>query len=192
MWWSHLHPSGGVSVLLTNTIERTRSNIRGLGPRWWKPKHLYIRTFWGISNVRLERAFGLLECELGRKREKSRTALVNSPKAKGLSVPQDSSPTSYHPLHFSISPLLHPPYPQAYPQTTMFKPTQTYDQVAAAELQAELDEWHEEPIESVESRSHQVNLHRRPGFYKKALLGSITVNAVLLMVCGWLYLKLRV
>lgn len=74
----------------------------------------------------------------------------------------------------------------------MFKPTQTYDQVAAAELQAELDEWHEEPIESVESRSHQVNLHRRPGFYKKALLGSITVNALLLMVCGWLYLKLRV
>lgn len=74
----------------------------------------------------------------------------------------------------------------------MFKPIQTYNQVAAAESQAELDEWHEEPIESVESRNHQVNIHRRPGFYKKGLLGSIAVNAVLLMVCGWLYLKLRV
>lgn len=74
----------------------------------------------------------------------------------------------------------------------MFKPTQTYDRVAAAESQAELDDWHEEPIESVESRSRQVNLHRRPGFFKKGLLGSVAVNAVLLMVCGWLYLKLRV
>lgn len=74
----------------------------------------------------------------------------------------------------------------------MFKPTQTYDQVAAAESQAELDEWHEEPIESVESRSHQVNLHRRPGFYKKALLASVSLNAVFLVVCGWMYLKLRV
>lgn len=74
----------------------------------------------------------------------------------------------------------------------MFKPTQTYEQVAAAESQAELDDWHEEPIESVESRSRPVNIHRRPGFYKKGLLGSITMNAVLLVVCGWLYLKLRV
>ena len=75
--------------------------------------------------------------------------------------------------------------------TTMFKPSQTYDRVAAAEAQAELDDWHEEPIESVESRSRQVNIHRRPGFYKKALLGSVAVNAVLLMVCAWLYLKLK-
>ena len=74
----------------------------------------------------------------------------------------------------------------------MFKPTQTYDRVAAAESQAELDDWQEEPIETVESRSRQVNLHRRPGFFKKGLLGSVAVNAVLLMVCGWLYLKLRV
>ena len=74
----------------------------------------------------------------------------------------------------------------------MFKPNNTYDPVAAAEAQAELDDWHEEPIESVESRSHQVNLHRRPGFYKKALLASVAANAVLLMICGWLYLKLRV
>lgn len=74
----------------------------------------------------------------------------------------------------------------------MFKPMQTYNQVAAEESQAELDDWHEEPIESVESRNRQVNLHRRPGFYKKGLLGSVTLNAVLLMVCGWLYLKLRV
>ena len=74
----------------------------------------------------------------------------------------------------------------------MFKPTQTYEQIAAAESLAELDDWHEEPIESVESRSNQVNIHRRPGFYKKGLLGSIAVNAVLLMVCGWLYMKLRV
>ena len=73
----------------------------------------------------------------------------------------------------------------------MFKPTQTYDRLAAAESQAELDDWHEEPIESVESRSRQVNLHRRPGFYKKGLLVSIAVNALLLMVCGWLYLRLR-
>ena len=74
----------------------------------------------------------------------------------------------------------------------MFKPSQTYDRVAAAESQAELDDWHEEPIESVESRSRQVNLHRRPGFYKKALFGSVAMNAVLLMSCGWLYLKLKV
>ena len=74
----------------------------------------------------------------------------------------------------------------------MFKPNPTYDRVAAAEAQAELDDWHEEPIESVESRSHQVNLHRRPGFYKKGLLASVAANAVLLMICGWLYLKLRV
>lgn len=74
----------------------------------------------------------------------------------------------------------------------MFKPTQTYDRLAAADSQAELDDWHEEPIESVESRSRQVNLHRRPGFYKKGLLGSVAVNAVLLMLCGWLYLKLKV
>ena len=74
----------------------------------------------------------------------------------------------------------------------MFKPSRTYDRVAAAESQAELDDWHEEPIESVESRSRQVNLHRRPGFYKKALFGSVAMNAVLLMACGWLYLKLKV
>ena len=74
----------------------------------------------------------------------------------------------------------------------MFKPTQTYDRVAAAESQAEMDDWHEEPIESVESRSRQVNLHRKPGFYKKALFGSVAANAVLLMACGWLYMKLRV
>ena len=74
----------------------------------------------------------------------------------------------------------------------MFKPSQTYDRVAAEDSQAELDDWHEEPIESVESRSRQVNLHRRPGFYKKALFGSVAMNAVLLMACGWLYMKLRV
>ena len=74
----------------------------------------------------------------------------------------------------------------------MSKPTQIYDQLAAAESQAELDDWHEEPIESVENRNYQVNLHRRPGFYKKGLMGSVAVNAVLLMVCAWLYLKLRV
>ena len=75
----------------------------------------------------------------------------------------------------------------------MFKPTQIYDRLVAEEesSQAELSDWHEEPIESVESRSRQVNLHRRPGFYKKGLLGSVAVNAALLMVCAWLYFKLR-
>ena len=94
-------------------------------------------------------------------------------------------------------PLPHSPplachYTHVYFPTAMFKPSQTYDRIAAAEAQAELDEWHEEPIESVESRNHQVNLHRRPGFYKKSLLGSIAVNAVLLMMCAWLFMKLRV
>lgn len=72
----------------------------------------------------------------------------------------------------------------------MSKQSQSYDPVGFDELHAELDDWQEEPVESVESRNHQISIHRRPGFYKKGLLGSIALNAILLIVCGWLYLKL--
>ena len=102
--------------------------------------------------------------------------------------PGPSTYNNYHPLHSSTAFLLHSPQPPK----TMFKPTQTYNELATADSLAELDDWHDEPVESVESRSHQVNLHRRPGFLKKGLLVSVAVNAVLLMVCGWLYLRLRV
>ena len=73
-----------------------------------------------------------------------------------------------------------------YPQN------QSYHPVDAEDPHAELASWREDPEESVESRNAQVNIHRRPGFYKKGLLGSIALNAVLLMVLAWLYMKLTV
>ena len=78
----------------------------------------------------------------------------------------------------------------ALPVLNMFKQNQSYGPVGADESQAELADWHEDPEQSVESRNHWISIHRRPGFYKKGLLGSIAMNAVLLMVCGWMYLKL--
>ena len=74
----------------------------------------------------------------------------------------------------------------------MFKQTHNYDPVGTEEAQAELDDWLEDPAPSVESRNKQISIHRRPGFYKKGLVGSVAMNALLLMVCGWLYLKLNV
>lgn len=72
----------------------------------------------------------------------------------------------------------------------MFKQGQTYQPVGTDELQAELADWREDPDSTVESRNKAISIHRRPGFYKKGLLGSIAINAMLLMVCGWIYFKL--
>ena len=78
----------------------------------------------------------------------------------------------------------------ALPVLNMFKQSQSYEPVGAEESQAELAAWREDPDTSIESRNHQISIHRRPGFYKKGLLASIAINAMLLMVCGWMYLKL--
>lgn len=78
----------------------------------------------------------------------------------------------------------------ALPVLGMFKQGQTYEPVGAEESHAELADWREDPNSSVESRNKPISIHRRPGFYKKGLLGSIAINAILLMVCGWMYLKL--
>ena len=78
----------------------------------------------------------------------------------------------------------------ALPVLNMFKPTQTYEPVDAEEPQAELAGWREDPDTTVEARNHQINIHRRPGFYKKGLLGSIAINAILMIVCAWMYMKL--
>lgn len=76
------------------------------------------------------------------------------------------------------------------PILNMYKQAQSYEPVGVDDSHAELTAWRENPMESVESRNKQISLHRRPGFYKKGLLGSIAANAILLMVCGWLYMKL--
>lgn len=76
------------------------------------------------------------------------------------------------------------------PILNMFKQSQVYEAVGADEPHAELEDWREDPDSSVESRNKPILIHRRPGFYKKGLLGSIAINAILLMACGWMYLKL--
>lgn len=77
----------------------------------------------------------------------------------------------------------------ALPILEMFKAA-SYTPVSGDEPHAELASWRTDPEESVESRNAQINIHRRPGFYKKGLLGSIALNAVLLMVLAWMYMKL--
>ena len=72
----------------------------------------------------------------------------------------------------------------------MFKQGQKYQPVGGTESDAELADWAEYGRQSVENRNKQISIHRRPGFYKKGLLGSIAFNAILLMVCAWLYVKL--
>lgn len=73
----------------------------------------------------------------------------------------------------------------------MFKQVQTYEPVGADETHAELADWGHDPNSSVESRNNPISIHRRPGFYKKGLLGSVALNAILLMVCGLMYFKLN-
>lgn len=73
----------------------------------------------------------------------------------------------------------------------MFKQDQTYEPVGANETHAELADWGHDPNSSVESRNNPISIHRRPGFYKKGLLGSVAINAILLMVCGLMYFKLN-
>ncbi|KAL2037890.1 hypothetical protein N7G274_009365 [Stereocaulon virgatum] len=78
----------------------------------------------------------------------------------------------------------------ALPVLNMFKPSQPYEPVGAEDSHAELAAWREDPETTVEARNHQINIHRRPGFYKKGLLGSIAINAILMIVCAWMYMKL--
>jgi len=78
----------------------------------------------------------------------------------------------------------------ALPVLNMFKQNQSYEPIDADESHAELADWREDPGPSVESRNKQISIHRRPGFYKNGLLGSIALNAILLMACGLMYLKL--
>lgn len=78
----------------------------------------------------------------------------------------------------------------ALPILSMFKSSHSYESVAADDSQAEMANWRVDPNESVESRNNQISIHHRPGFYKKGLLGSIAMNAILLMVCAWMYMKL--
>ena len=70
--------------------------------------------------------------------------------------------------------------------TTMPK----YTPVSSDSL-AELDDWQEDPEASVETRNRPINLHRRPGFYSKSLLVSVGLNAILLMVMAFQYMRLR-
>ena len=65
----------------------------------------------------------------------------------------------------------------------------SYDPLSS-DTQAELSSWREDPEESIESRNKQINIHRRPGFYKKGLLGSIALNALLMMAVTWMYMRM--
>ena len=73
----------------------------------------------------------------------------------------------------------------------MFNKSQTYEQLAMDDSHNESTNWRQDPDQSVESRNKQISIHRRPGFYKKGLLGSILINAILLMLCAWMYMKLE-
>ena len=79
----------------------------------------------------------------------------------------------------------------ALPILSMFKQLQSYEPVGTDEPPAELGNWRDDQASSVESRNKQISIHRRPGFYKKGLLGSIALNAILLMACAWIYMKLK-
>ncbi|KAL9100696.1 MAG: hypothetical protein Q9163_003960 [Psora crenata] len=72
----------------------------------------------------------------------------------------------------------------------MFKSTSSYEPVNSPESHAELADW-QDPEESVETRNRPIGIHHRPGFYSKALLVSVGLNAILLMVVGLQYLRLR-
>ncbi|KAL6713643.1 hypothetical protein ACLMJK_009108 [Lecanora helva] len=74
----------------------------------------------------------------------------------------------------------------------MFQQKQTYQPVSAGEPPAEMANWRQDPELSVEERNNWVSVHRRPGFFKKGLLGSIAVNAVLLVACAWMYMQLKI
>lgn len=74
----------------------------------------------------------------------------------------------------------------------MFKQAQTYDPVRSGDPEAEMANWPEDPMESVESRNKVISLHRKPGFYSTGLLISVGLNAILLMAIGWQYMRLKV
>lgn len=75
----------------------------------------------------------------------------------------------------------------------MFKPAQSYSPLDAGDRDpdSELPDWRADPIESVESRNNVISLHRKPGFYSTGLLLSVGLNAILLMVIGWQYMRLK-
>ena len=74
----------------------------------------------------------------------------------------------------------------------MFKQTQSYDPVGSRDPDSELADWRQDPPESVEGRNKIISLHRKPGFYSTGLLLSVGFNAILLMVIGWQYMRLKV
>ena len=73
----------------------------------------------------------------------------------------------------------------------MSKQHQAYEPVGSRDPEAELEDWRQEPVASVESRNKTIALHRKPGFYSTGLLVSIGLNAILLMVIGWQYMRLK-
>lgn len=74
----------------------------------------------------------------------------------------------------------------------MFKQSQSYDPVGSRDPDSEMADWRDDPAESVESRNKVISLHRKPGFYSTGLLLSVGMNAILLMVIGWQYMRLKV
>ena len=48
-----------------------------------------------------------------------------------------------------------------------------------------------EPISEEPRKIHPINIHRRPGFWPKTLLLSLMMNAMLLMVVGYQYMKIK-
>ena len=77
----------------------------------------------------------------------------------------------------------------------MFKPAQSYTPLESGDagFDSELPDWrNDDPLESVETRNKVISLHRKPGFYSTGLLISVGLNAILLMVIGWQYMRLKV
>lgn len=74
----------------------------------------------------------------------------------------------------------------------MFKQSQVYDPVGSRDPDSEMADWREDPTESVESRNKVISIHRKPGFYSTGLLVSVGLNAVLLMLIGWQYMRLKI
>ena len=73
----------------------------------------------------------------------------------------------------------------------MFEQKQVYEPVGSRDAESEMADWRENPTESVESRNKIISIHRKPGFYSTGLLVSVGLNAVLLMVIGWQYMRLK-
>jgi len=65
-----------------------------------------------------------------------------------------------------------------------------YDPLRALEAQEELSELPEETPNQPQPNNHNVPIVRRRRL-QKLLLASVALNAILLMICAWQYLKIH-